>query len=117
MLATDEEGLICDLAEYYNIYDYKAFKPSFISLLAGGLSNDSRIKRKLSAQDYSLEELILIGIYDRLSWLLYAQTKDAQKGINKPKNLFDQLIHKEKEIASFNSVEEFKTKLEKLKRR
>ena len=51
------------------------------------------------------EIILLSGILDRLSLLLWTKTKDALKGHNKPKALVDSFI--KKEVTAFNSREEF----------
>ena len=47
MIETDEPALICDFAETYHIYDYRALPVSYAATLAYGLRGDSRIRLKL----------------------------------------------------------------------
>ena len=47
MIETDESALICDFAETYHIYDYRALPVSYAATLAYGLRGDSRIRLKL----------------------------------------------------------------------
>lgn len=47
MIETDESALICDFAETYNIYDYRALPVHYAATLAYGLRCDSRIRLKL----------------------------------------------------------------------
>ena len=47
MIETDESALICDFAETYHIYDYRALPVSYAATLAYGLRSDSRIRLKL----------------------------------------------------------------------
>ena len=47
MIETDESALICDFAETYHIYDYRALPVSYAATLAYGLRCDSRIRLKL----------------------------------------------------------------------
>lgn len=107
MIQVDEDSLICDLAETYKIYDYRKFSPTLISKFAVGLSQDSRIKRKLRGEDYTTQEIMLAGIFDRLSLLVYSRTKDAQKGRNYPKSLVERMTQKDTDIVGFRSGEEF----------
>ena len=51
------------------------------------------------------EIILLSGILDRLSLLLWTKTKDAVKGHNKPKMLVDSFV--QKQVTAFNSREEF----------
>lgn len=77
--------MICDLAETYHIFNYKALPAELIATLTIGLRDDSRVKLKLSNQKAKLDTLLLAGIFDRLGLLLWTKTKDGQKGTNKPK--------------------------------
>lgn len=74
MLRIDENALICDLAEVYNIYDYRSLPPSRVAAFAVGLRNNSRIKTKMRGDDLrnnELSDLILANIHDMLaSYLL-----------------------------------------------
>lgn len=78
MIATDENALICDLAETYNILDYKKFPCSLIAILASGLKDDSRIKLKLQEQKVGIETLLLAGINDRLTLLMQGLSGDKR---------------------------------------
>ncbi|WP_161979808.1 DUF5361 domain-containing protein [Streptococcus sp. S784/96/1] len=119
MIAVDEDALICDLAETYHIYDYRQLPLSKVAVFAFGLRDDSRIKLALSGQGVPFENLLLAGIYDVSNLLLWAKTKDGQKGLNRPQSLTSQLLpqtEKKKEL-SFGSGEEFeKARLDLLKK-
>lgn len=111
MIAADENALICDLAETYGIYDYKQLPPSRVAVFSIGLKDDSRIKMKISGQTVSMEVLLLAGISDRLSLLVWAQTEDGRKGINRPAMITDALTTasqpKDAQMVVFDSGEEF----------
>ena len=109
MIKLDENALICDLAETYNIYDYEQLPPSKVAVFACGLRNDSRIKMKTSGQSVPIDTLLLAGISDRLSALVWFKTEDGQKGKNRPAMLVDFLTGKakEKDVIAFNSGEDF----------
>ena len=97
MIALDEDALICDLAETYQIYDYKQLPLNQVAVFAYGLRDDSRIKQVMSNQIGPLETTLLASIVDRLSLSLWLQTKDGQKGVNRPKSIVDQLTKQDKE--------------------
>jgi hypothetical protein len=84
--------------------------------LAVGLRNDSRIKMKIQERSYSSEILLLASAIDRLSILIWQNTKDGQKGINKPEMLVEKLTKKDKpkEIISFKSGEDFLKEWERI---
>ncbi|HJG23407.1 hypothetical protein F6X86_13560 [Enterococcus durans] len=119
MIYIDEEALICDLAETYQIYDYKQLPLSKVAVFSCGLREDSRIKMKMSNQTVSFETLLLAGISDKLSVLLWTKTKDAEKGKNLPKMIMDGLLPYKKEMSTadtsiFDSSEDFERRRNEL---
>ncbi|MDO5015293.1 MAG: hypothetical protein Q4E28_05010 [Clostridia bacterium] len=108
-MATDENALICDLAETYNILDYQKFPCSLIAILASGLKDDSRIKLKLQEQKVGIETLLLAGINDRLTLLM--QGLSGNKRIRQP-YITDELqnLGKRESARLFDTGEEFMTK-------
>jgi hypothetical protein len=113
MIALDEDALICDLAETYQIYDYKQLPLNEVAVFAYGLRDDSRIKQIMSDQIVPLETTLLASIVDRLSLSLWLQTKDGQKGVNRPTSIAEMLTknHKEerdeRDYLVFESGEDF----------
>lgn len=113
MIALDEDALICDLAETYQIYCYKQLPLNEVAVFAYGLRDDSRIKQIMSDQIVPLETTLLASIVDRLSLSLWLQTKDGQKGVNRPASIADQLIKRDKsendgkDYLVFESGEDF----------
>ena len=118
MIKTDEQSLICDFAETYSIYNYKSLPLKLVATLASGLSGDSRIKRKLSGLNHSIDTLLLACIVDRLSLLLWRDTKDASKGKNKPESLYELLTSGNKDVSgshnSFTSGKEFEKERQRI---
>lgn len=110
MLAFDRDALICDLAETYHILDYKALPVETLAVLASGLGDKSRIKRKLSGMDIDLDRFLLAGIFDSLSILVWMKTKDGANNRNRPESVLDLIMgtkQKEtKEIEAFDSIED-----------
>lgn len=105
MINTDEDALICDLAETYGIYDYRSLPLQTVAALSVGLRADSRIKMKLSGMEFEPDTYLLAAIVDRLSVLLWRQTKDGMEGINPPTLI---LVNNAKEENNgFSSGEEF----------
>lgn len=112
MINLDEESLICDLAETYQIYDYERLPLQLVAVFSCGLRENSRIKMKLSQQTASIETMLLAGISDKLGILLWAQTKDGQKGKNRPISILEKVLNlpkKNKEEVAFASAEEFES--------
>ena len=70
------------------------------------------MKMKLSQQTASIETMLLAGISDKLGILLWAQTKDGQKGKNRPISILEKVLNlpkKRKEEVAFASGEEFES--------
>ena len=78
-----------------------------VACLVMGLRDNSRLKMKVFKAKLEIKNYLLAGIYDRLTLLVYAKTKDAQKGRNKPKMLLDILDKEKEQVNSFNSSEDF----------
>ena len=110
MIKADEDALICDLAETYHIYDYRQLPLKMVAVFSVGLRNNSRIKMKMNNQPVELDLLLLAGIIDKLGTAMWWQTKDGQKGINKPDSLVEAITNtqpKEKNVIAFSSGEDF----------
>lgn len=92
MFKIDEDALLCDLAENYQIYDFKQLPLSKVAVFSYGLRDDSRIKMRMNEQNVTLDNLLLAGINDALNMLVWFKTKDGQKGNNKPELLTSKLV-------------------------
>lgn len=119
MIYVDEDALICDLAETYQIYDYRQLPPMRVAVFSCGLRDNSRIKMKLSGQTVQLDTLLLAGISDRLSTLVWFQTKDGQKGKNRPTPLVSLLTDSNKkesadDVIVYRSGEDFENARKRL---
>ncbi|WP_249630162.1 DUF5361 domain-containing protein [Streptococcus uberis] len=108
MIKKDEDALICDLAETYQIYNYRQLPANLVAVFSVGLRENSRIRMSISEEKLTIEQTMLAGLVDRLSILLWAKTRDGQKGINQPKSIIESVNEKPKEkVTSFESGEEF----------
>ena len=114
MIKIDKNALICDLAETYQIYDYRQLPPSTVAIFSIGLRDDSRIKMKLGGSKVSPNILLLSGIVDRLNLLLWTKTEDARKGRNKPKSILDHLYKEESDVSAFASGKEFEEERQRI---
>lgn len=116
MIRTDEDSLICDLAETYHVYNYKALPALLVASLVVGLRENSRIKMKLSGAKAPADIVLMASMVDRLSLLVWMQTKDASKGRNRPKSLMSILYPKETNNTVYESGEDFAKARNKLLR-
>lgn len=117
MIKLDEDALICDLAETYQIYDYRQLPLSRVAVFSWGLRDDSRIKMRMSNLAVPMETLLLAGLSDKISVLLWTKTKDGQKGKNRPAMILDALNQTEskpRETVVFNSGEDFEQRRKEL---
>ncbi|MDD6908285.1 MAG: DUF5361 domain-containing protein [Bacteroidaceae bacterium] len=99
------------MAEYYHIYDYSQIPITFLSILVRGLREDSRIYRRQTKTNLSVSNMLLAGINDRLSLILYSKTKDAINGVNRPSLILESL--EEDNYKAFNSKDDFMKEREK----
>ena len=107
MVNLDEGSLICDLAETYNIYDYRSLPLHTVATLAAGLREDARINRKRTGEPCGIEIMLLASITDRLGYLLAGSS-----GGQAPPSILDSILGREEEkksdVMAFDSPEEFK---------
>lgn len=116
MIHADENKLLCDFAETYHVFNWRSLPVGTAAALAVGLPETSRIKRHLSGARVGLNTLLLAVIADRLGFLAWAKTKDAQHNRNRPQSIFEMLTDKEsKEIQrAFSSADDFEAAKAKL---
>ena len=112
MRAVDEDALICDFMEYYHIPDIWSMDIQQVAVLAAGLPPGSRIKRKLTGSRVSQEEILLGMIADGINTLIWFQTDDGHKGVNRPASVVDKLLGRQEkdndsEFMTYRSAEEF----------
>ncbi len=112
MISADENALICDLAETYGIFDYRALPVALLATLCVGLRDNSRIKMRLAGAKATRSEVMLAAIVDRLSLLLWCKTEDGRNGVNRPASmaallLGDSLQREEPDVVAFTTPEDY----------
>ena len=111
MIRLDESALICDFAETYHILDYRALPLQTAAVLASGLRDNSRIKMRIAEIEVSPETALMAAAVDRLSLLVWAKTKDAETGINRPESILAKITNREtktdSDLQAFDTAEEF----------
>lgn len=96
------------MAETYGILDYKEVKPSLVATLAVGLPESSRIKRKYSGVNLTIEQMLLAMLVDGIN--ISNWQRSGAKRSRKPTSIFAKLTEKEKpkdELMSFRTPEEY----------
>lgn len=91
-MAAHGDELTCDFAQFYHVLDWRALPVALASVLAAGLPAESRSVRRLQGLPVPLETLLLAAATDRLSLLLWRQTRDGQAGRNPPPMLTETLL-------------------------
>lgn len=118
MIELDEDALVCDLAETYQIYEYRSLPLKLVATLSVGLRDNSRIKMLASGMHVSQDTLLLAAIADRVEMFRYGFSDAAKKGKRPPEMLVDALTggtHKKSNVTSFKTADEFETALAKLR--
>lgn len=119
MINIDEDALICDLAETYQIYDYRSLPLKLVATLSAGLREDSRIYIRASGAAASLETLLLALIADRIEAFRYGFTDDAAKRKNPPISIVEAICGKSNKnttgVATFKTHEEFDAALARIR--
>lgn len=104
MIGLDEDALICDMAETYQIYRFSDFDAGYIATLAAGLRDDARIVKKLTGCELSMAELFAAVTADNLTMLNHGLAGEKKK----PKLFIDGFrLGNEEEKQGFASGAEF----------
>lgn len=101
---------ICDMAETYHVFDWRALPLSLAATLAGGLREDSRCAMALKGQRVSGDTILQAASLDYLALLWWAKTEDGAKGRNRPASVLSMFLNdqaKEPDAVTFDSVEAY----------
>ena len=109
MVSADEDALICDFAETYHLLDWRALPVRLAATLAAGLPEISRIRMKMAGTKTPVSLLMQAAMVDRLSLLVWMQTKDGQKNRRRPRSITQALTGEPQRgaVQAFDSEEEF----------
>lgn len=117
MIVTDEDALICDLAETYRIYDYTQLPPLQVAVFACGLRENSRIMLALAGQPVPTDTWLNAQIADGINTLVWLRSKDAEDGKNRPASIVSALMGADKkrdDELAFSSGDDFERARRKL---
>lgn len=91
--------------------------PLLLMTLVHGLPEESRLKMALSGRRNRNRDLLLAAAVDRLSTLIWFQTKDGLKGRNRPKSILESMTREEKQEEGYSvPVEEVDAALERIRK-
>ena len=110
MLNVCEDDLVCDLAETYHVFNWRELPPSLVATLSVGLSNDSRIKRRMANQVVAFNDLLMALLIDGVNLLVWQNTKDGAKNRNRPESLYKKFTEQDKpkdDLEVFTSIEAY----------
>ena len=74
MINENEDALICDLAEYYHVLDYRSLPPRMVATLVSGLRDDSRLYMRVNDAKASAKDTLLAIVADRIGQVLEVLT-------------------------------------------
>ena len=111
MVGLDENALICDFAETYHVFDWRALPLKTAATLAMGLGPDSRIIRKASGVTWPFDTLLLAMICDSIrgiSWQLVPEK--GRRGRKPPQSVLKIILgeSEENDMAGFDTAEDFR---------
>ncbi len=108
MVALDEDALICDLAETYGVYDYRALPLQTVATLGLGLSYNSRIKQRMAGITVPFDTFLLAQVVDNLSLLCWLNSEDGAKNRNRPPLISAKLrVVEDKDTGQFADPSDF----------
>lgn len=83
------DELVCDMAEVYSVYDWRALPLVTAATLAQGLPASSRVMRLLSGGLPDAETMLLAMIVDRLGHIAWMFSEDGAKRLNHPPSILE----------------------------
>ena len=98
-----EDALVCDLAEYYGIYDYRQFSLRYIATLAVGLRADSRVKGYINGIEQPPVGITLVQMLDAIQYFAYAMAG----GKEAPKSALNAYLTAKKTTDGYDTGEDF----------
>lgn len=112
MLAHHKSELVCDLAEYYHIYDYRGVPAQMLGTLAVGLRDESRIGMIRRSEKADPETMMLARLYDLLVAVFSKKGADI-------KSIAEQLtvVDKQSDYQCFKSGDDFMRRWSDINRR
>ena len=105
MMREAPDALRCDMAQYYNVLDYRALDPELAATLAAGLPERSRSARRAADDSPDPVLLLLAAILDNLRMMRWDGSEE-----NRPPSIVEKMLGREKapdEVQRFDSAEAY----------
>ena len=113
-----KHAFICDMAETYHVFDWRALPLRTAATLAAGLREDSRAAMALKGQRASTETLMQAAALDYLALLWWSKTEDGAKNRRRPESVLQKITadpeEKESDVVVFDSIEAYEAARAKL---
>ncbi len=84
--------LICDMAETYHVFDWRALPGRLAAALAAGLREGSRVKMAAAGQKVSTGTLLSAICADALRVRIWQNSRDGMRGKNPPSSIVEMLL-------------------------
>ncbi len=109
MAARFPDELTCDMAETYHALDWRALGLPLAATLAAGLRENSRTRMALAGSVSTVDTLLLGAAVDALHLLVWAKTKDGQKGRSRPEPVVNRLlgVPSQRQATGFSCAAEY----------
>lgn len=104
MIGHYEDDLVCDMAQYYGIHDYRSYGVKHIAVLTSGLPDDARVIKSLTGIQYSIDTrmtALLIDLVQSYTWARF-----GKKG-SQPISLYKAMSNTRRDDGGFETVEDF----------
>ena len=114
MLAMDKDLLLCDMAQFYGIYDLQAFPMRYVATLACGLGSESRIMKKAMGVVNDPPIFALCAhILDSINNFAWGFSGDKR---NRPQSMVERIFERKKEgqYKGFDTGAEFEKERKKI---
>lgn len=99
------------MAETYHVFNYSELPPLTVARFFLGLRDSSRTKQAIAGVNVTSQDMFLASILDKLNWLCWTKTKDAEKGRNRPESILSILMGEDKkgtdDVTVFTSSDAF----------
>ena len=115
LIASDEDALICDFAQYYHVLDWRSLPLRLAATLAAGLPEDSRSMMKASGKTVPLHIELQAYTADRLTQILWGLSNDTRTVPSVLADLHGLSADSDTDVQSYDSPEEFEAALAALK--
>ena len=119
MIGIGKDELFCDLAETYGILEWEGLSAIKLATLSFGLSQDSRIYKKLTGRNLSQTNELIAAAYDAINMLVWLNSADGVSGANRPKSVLKILSGEssiENNVSGFMTADEFEAERSKFMR-